>query len=59
MYFPALPNCMSIFHSFTGGSITTSLTLHDLVIWVFSGTEQNISVERQAFASFKTWLPQV
>ena len=31
MYFPALPNCMSIFHSSTGGLSTTSLTLHDLV----------------------------
>ena len=31
MYFPALPNCMSIFHSSTGGSNTMSLTLHDLV----------------------------
>ena len=31
MYFPALPNCMSMFHSSTGGSSTTSLTLHDLV----------------------------
>ena len=26
------------------------------VIWVFSGTEQNFSVERQAFASFQTWI---
>ena len=31
MYFPALPNCMSLFHNSTGGSSTTSLTLHDLV----------------------------
>ena len=34
MYFPALLNCMSIFHSFTGGSGTTSLMLHDLVLAV-------------------------
>ena len=31
MYFPALPNCVSIFHSSTGGSSTTSLMLQDLV----------------------------
>ena len=31
MNFSALPNCMSMFHSSTGGSNTMSLTLHDLV----------------------------
>ena len=30
MNFPALPNCVSMFHSSTGGSNTMSLTLHDL-----------------------------
>ena len=38
MYFPALPNCMSIFHSSTGGTSTTSLMFHDLlfsVAWFF------------------------
>ena len=31
MYLPALPNCVSMFHSCTGGLCTTSLTLYDLV----------------------------
>ena len=31
MNFPALPNCVSMFHSSTSGSNTMSLTLHDLV----------------------------
>ena len=28
-YFPALPNCVSIFQNSTGGSGTTSFTLQD------------------------------
>ena len=31
MKFPALPNCVSMLHSSTGGSNTMSLTLHDHV----------------------------
>ena len=31
MYLPALPNCMSMFHSYTGGLSTIPLTLYDLV----------------------------
>ena len=31
MNFPALPNCVSMFHSSTNGSNTMSLTLHDLL----------------------------
>ena len=31
MYLPALPNCVLMFHNSTGGSSTTSLTLHDLI----------------------------
>ena len=31
MKIPALPNCLSMFHSSIGGSNTMSLTLHDLV----------------------------
>ena len=35
MYLPGLPNCVSMFHSLTGGSSITSLTLHDLVFPCF------------------------
>ena len=34
MNFPALPNCVSMFHSSTGDSNTMSFTLHDLVFLV-------------------------
>ena len=36
MHLPDLPTCMLMFHSFTGGLSTTSLTLHDLVFPVAS-----------------------
>ena len=32
MYPPGQPNCMSMFHSSTGGLSTTSLMLHDCVL---------------------------
>ena len=39
--------------------LTENKNIHTIVIRIFSRTEQLFSLQRQAFASFQTWLPQV
>ena len=52
MNFPACPNWVSVFHSLTGGSCTTSLTFHDQffpVAWFWQGGNVHCALYRKSY----------
>ena len=59
-YFPALPNCVSMFHNSTGNSSTTSFMLQDHtlpVAWIWCAENVHCTQFGQLCILVSTWVP--